>query len=200
VASVTTNGGDIVVQGQGNLRLVSIDAGTGDVTLASASGSLLDGIAGGSTKSNRNVIAGTTTLTAANRAGTPIDPLWVSDAYTVTAAGGHWINVPPTPYPGLPTSDTISPVTVFSADSTAQTEPPQQLPITLIGQPVRLAPPIAVTAESLGISLPTGADAAAAQQDATMGTASDPISGGNEDEIGRKKKTSLRSDNNKSTQ
>ena len=87
---------------------------------------------------------------------------------------------------------------MFSADSEAQIQPPQQLPITLIGQPVRLAPPIAVTAESLGISLPSGADAAATQQDAVMGTASEPISGGNEDEVGRKK-TSLQLKNNNST-
>jgi mucin-19 len=198
LGSVTTNGGDIVVMGQGNLKITSVNAGTGSVTLASADGSLLDGIKGGSTTNNRNVIAGTTTLSAAHKAGTPIDPLWVSDTYTVTAPGGHWINIQPEPYPALPTINTASPVTVYSADAEAQIQPPQQLPITLIGQPVRLAPPIAVIAESLGISLPSGADAAATQQDAVMGTASDPISGGNEDEVGRKK-TSLQLKKNNST-
>jgi mucin-19 len=195
LASLTTGGGDIVVNGKGDLSLVSINAGAGNVTLGSASGSLLDGIPGGSTEDDPNVIAGTTTLTAAKTAGLLSDPLWVSTSYTVTAPGGHWVNVSPvyTPYPALPTLATVSPVTVYAAYASTQTEPPQQLPVTLIGQPVRVAAPIAVTAESFGIALPSGADADATEQDAVMGTASEPISGGNEDEIGRKKK-SLRLD------
>ena len=39
----------------------------------------------------------------------------------------------------------------------------------------------------LGIDLPDGVDAAATDQDATLDTASKPILGGNEDEVGRKK-------------
>jgi hypothetical protein len=57
----------------------------------------------------------------------------------------------------------------------------------LIGQPLELAPPIAVAADSLGIALPEGVDPTAARQDATMGTASVPIFGGNDAEIGRTK-------------
>jgi hypothetical protein len=50
-----------------------------------------------------------------------------------------------------------------------------------------MAPPIGVVADLLGIALPAGVNSDAVQQDSTMGTTSEPIFGGNDDEIGRKK-------------
>jgi hypothetical protein len=192
LASVTAHAGPIVIHAQGDLDLLSVDAGSGGATLSSATGSILDAISGGATSSDPNVRAGTVTLTAANTIGLISDPIWVDAAsYTANAPKGHWVNVPPvlTPYPDLPLLVGVSPVTVYEANAQAQILPPQQLPITLIGQPMRMAPPIAVTADLFGIALPAGVGANATQQDASMGTAIVPIYGGNDDEIGRKKAT-----------
>jgi hypothetical protein len=190
--SVTAGGGPIAISSAGDLLLLSVDAGSGDVTLASNTGSVLDLIKGGASIANPNVRGGTVTLTAAKTVGLLNDPIWVdSTSYTAVAPSGHWVNVAAvfSPYPYLPQVAGVSPVTVYAADAYAQLQPPQQLPITLIGQPLRMAPPIAVTADLLGIALPAGVDSDATQQDSTMGTATTPILGGNEDEIGRKKAT-----------
>ncbi len=187
LASITTSGGPVAIGSQGDLLVQSVDAGRGDVTLASLTGSILDGISGGASVAHPNITGGIVTLTAARTVGLISDRIYISaDSYTATAPGGIYINTPPTPYPDIPLVSGISPVTVFSALAHAQILPHQQLPITLIGQPIRMAPPIEVTAELLGIALPQGADSSAAQQDATMDTAPKPIFGGNEDEIGRK--------------
>ena len=188
LASLLTNGGAIVVNGQGDLKLVSINAATGDVTLTSISGSLLDGIKGGATVDNPNVVGANVTLTAAKAIGNIADPIWVQGVYTFTAGTGHWINVPPvlTPYQWLPLVQGVSPVTVYAANSQAQRQSPQDLPITLIGQPAPQANPIDVSVNSLGIELPDGVAPYAVEQDSTQGTSSQPILGGNDSELGRK--------------
>jgi hypothetical protein len=187
-ASVTADGGPVVIGTAGDLMVGKIDAGSFDVTLGSTSGSILDGIVGRSSTKNPNVTGGLVTLTAANTVGTIYDRVYINAVFIdATAAGGQFINTPPTPYPAIPLVEGVSPVTVYAAYAASQVQPPQQLPITLIGQPLRLAPPIAVTADLLGIALPSGVDVNAEQQDATMGTVTVPIFGGNSDEIGRKK-------------
>jgi hypothetical protein len=87
----------------------------------------------------------------------------------------------------LPLVTGVSPVTVYDAYAHAQGQPAQDLPITLIGQPLRMAPPIAVAADLLGIALPVGVDATARQQDDSLDTVSKPIFGGNDAEVGRNK-------------
>jgi len=138
----------------------------------------------------RSVVGGTVTLNAALSIGTLFDRVYVSSTSTIATATDQFINDPLTPYPALPLLDGVSPVTVYQADAYAQIQPPQALPITAIGRPLQLAPPIEVAADSLGILLPAGAESEALQQDATMGTASLPRYGGNQDEIGRKKAAS----------
>jgi hypothetical protein len=187
LASVTTGGGPVVIGAQGNLLVGVVNAGAGDVTLDSSAGSILDGVHGRSSDKHPNVTGGTVTLTAADTVGDANDRLYVHGTSIVASSSKQFINDPPTPYPAIPLADGVAPVTVYAANSQAQTQPPQQLPITLIGQPLRLAPPIAVTADSLGIALPDGVESDATQQDSTMGTESAPILGGNDDEIGRKK-------------
>jgi hypothetical protein len=166
-----------------------VAAGTGDVTLTSASGSILDAIRGGSSPRNPNIIGGAVTLTAQGGVGTSTDRVYINGASIDVSGvtGDQFINVPPTPYPGLPLVPGVSPVTVYAAYAQAQVQPPQQLPVTLIGQPLRMAPPMDVTADLLGIALPAGVDVEAEQQDSSMDTASKPIFGGNDQEIGRKK-------------
>jgi hypothetical protein len=190
VALARTGGGPLVIDTQGTMVLGTLDAGTGAVALRSVTGSILDGIGGGSSTGNPNVTGGAVTLyVAAGTVGTIGDRVYINSASieTTAPANAQFINTPPTPYPALPLIAGVSPVTVYGANSQAQVQQPQQLPITLIGQPLRLAPPIAVTTDFLGIALPAGVDVDATQQDSTMGTASEPILGGNDDEIGRKK-------------
>ncbi len=188
LTSVTTNGGPIVIDTAGDLLLQHVNAGSGHVTLGSGTGSVLDALEGGSSPIHPNVIGGTVTFNAARTVGTNGDAIWVdADSFVATAPGGNWINVYFTPYPSIPSVPGVAPVTVYEALAQAQIQPPQQLPITVIGQPLRLAPPIEVTADLLGIALPPGADANATQQDMTLDTASKPILGGNDDEIGRTK-------------
>ena len=191
VSLVSAGAGPVVIDTHANMVLGTIEAGSGDVTLTSSTGSILDGISGRSSPSNPNVTGGAVTLSAAGTVGTIWDRVYINGTSitATTTPGGQFINTPPTPYPALPLVPGVSPVTVYAGYAQAQVQPPQQLPITLIGQPVRLAPPIAVTADSLGISLPVGVESNATQQDATMGTATVPIFGGNDDEIGRKKAT-----------
>jgi len=191
LASLVTHGGAIVVNGQGDLKLVTLNAATGDVTLTSISGSLLDGIKGGATIDNPNVVGANVTLSAAKAIGNIADPIWVQGTYTETDGTGHWINVPPvlTPYQWLPLLQGVSPVTIYAANSQAQNQAPQQLPITLIGQPLRQADPIDVSVNALGIDLPDGVAPYAVEQDSTMGTSSEPILGGNDTQLGRKHST-----------
>jgi hypothetical protein len=188
VASVTAKG-PVVIDSEGSLVLGTIDAGSSDVSLTSVLGAILDGISGGSSPGNPNVTGGHVTLDSATTVGTIDDRVYVSAASidSATPSAGQYINIPPTPYPALPLVNGVSPVTEYAAYAHAQVQAPQQLPITLTGLPVRMAAPIEVTADLLGIALPSGVDATATQQDATMGTASQPIFGGNDDEIGRNK-------------
>jgi hypothetical protein len=135
------------------------------------------------------VTGGTVALNAATTVGTFGDRVFVN-AHSIgstTPAANQFINIPPTPYPGLPLVSGVSPVTEYAAYAQSQVQPPQQLPITLIGVPARIAQPMDVSANLLGIALPAGVDSSAVQQDSTLGTASKPIFGGNEDELGRKK-------------
>ncbi len=187
--TAATHGGPIVVGTQGNLLLDHVNAGTGDVTLRSAAGSILDGISGGSSPSNPNVSAGAVTLDAADTIGSLGDRVYINAA-SITAtlpAADQFINTPPTPYPWLPLVAGVAPETVYAAYAHAQVQPAQDLPITVIGQPLRMAPPMAVAADLLGIALPAGVDAAARQQDDSLDTASKPIVGGNDVELGRDK-------------
>ncbi len=193
LASLLANGGAIVVDGQGDLKLLSVNAGTGDVTLTSISGSLLDAIAGGGDdRYTPNVVGANVTLSAGKAIGNLADPIWVAGVYTETELKGHWINVPPvlTPYQWLPTLPNVSPTTVFAANAQAQVQRPQSLPVTLVGQPAPQAEPIDVSVDSLGLLLPEGVSENATQQDATLGTASQPILGGNDSELGRKSSNS----------
>jgi hypothetical protein len=191
LASVTTGGGPVVIASQGSLLIDSVNAGRGDVTLVSIAGPILDAISGGASATKPNVSGGIVTLNAAKAVGTNWDRVYVN-AVTInstTAVDRQFINAPPTPYLGLPLVNGVSPVTVFAAYAEAQVQSPQQLPITLIGLPMRMAPPIGVTTDSFGISLPGGVDSNAAQQDSTLDTASKPIEGGNDNEIGRQTTT-----------
>jgi hypothetical protein len=191
IASVSA-GGAVVIGSQGNLLLGSIDAGRNDVTLNSTTGAILDGISGGSSPKNPNVNGGSVALNAATTVGTFDDRVFVNadSIESTTPAAGQFINIPPTPYPGLPLLPGVSPVTEYAAYAHAQVQPPQQLPLTLIGQPLRMADPMDVSADLLGIALPAGVDSSASQQDSSMGTESKPIFGGNDDEVGRKKLSS----------
>jgi hypothetical protein len=191
LANVTAGAGPVVIGSQGDLVLGKIDAGASDVTLGSVAGSILDGISGHASTANPNVTGALVTLNAAKTVGSIYDRVYVN-ALTIdssAATGDQFINTPPTPYPAIPLVTGVSPVTVYSAYAEAQVQPPQQLPITLIGQPLRMAPPIDVTANLFGIALPVGVDSTATQQDTKLDTASKPIEGGNDDEIGRKKST-----------
>jgi hypothetical protein len=169
--------------------LGSIDAGHDDVTLTANTGAILDGTGGESSPTEPNVTGGVVALNAATTVGSTDDRVYVSagSIESTTPADGQFINVPATPYPALPLVNGVSPVTEYAAYAHAQVQAPQQLPITLIGAPVRMAAPIEVTADLLGIALPAGVDMSASEQDATMGTASKPIFGGNDDEIERQK-------------
>jgi hypothetical protein len=189
VASVTAGDGPIEISNRGDLVLGTIMAGNGDVTLTSATGAILDDISGGSSQDKPNVTGGKVALDAATTVGTADNRVYVN-AKTITSTtptNDQFINAPPTPYPALALVNGVSPVTEYAAYAQAQEQMPQQLPITLIGLPVRMAPPIQVTADLYGIALPAGVDSSAAAQDTTMGTESAPILGGNDEEIGRKK-------------
>jgi filamentous hemagglutinin family protein len=195
VTTVSAGAGPVVIGGQGTLVLGSIEAGTGDVSLTSITGAILDGISGGSNTTTPNVTGGTVTLDAATTVGSIWDRVYVNAAGSIqstTPTASQYINAPPTPYPALPLVIGVSPVTEYAAYAQAQVQAPQQLPITLIGQPVRMAPPIEVTADLFGIALPSGVDSTATQQDTTLGTASQPIFGGNDDEILRIKDQKLK--------
>jgi hypothetical protein len=189
VDSVSANGGPVVIGTQGNLLVGSVDAGTSDVTLNSATGSMLDATGGLASPTNPNVIGGVVTVNVAGTVGVQSDRVYINATTIDTNASENdqFINIPPTPYPGLPLVAGVSPVTVYAANSQAQVQPPQQLPVTQVGLPLELAPPIDVAADLLGIALPEGVDAAATEQDATLDTASKPIFGGNDEEVGRKK-------------
>jgi hypothetical protein len=191
LTSVTTGGGPVVINGTGNVAVVAVNAGRGAVSLASLAGSLLNGVSGGASVTKPNVTGGVVTLNGAGTVGTQGDRVYVdAGALTAAAPGGAFINTPPTPYSYLPLLQDASPVTVHAAFATAQFHPPLQLPITSIGQPLPTALPMNVSADSLGIALPDGVLVDATQQDATMDTASKPILGGNEEEIGRAKAAS----------
>ncbi len=73
VSSVTAGGGPVVIGGQGNVLVGSVNAGTNNVTLSSATGSVEDGVTGGSSNSKPNVVAGTVTVSSATNAGDSSD-------------------------------------------------------------------------------------------------------------------------------
>jgi hypothetical protein len=189
VDSVTADGGPVVIGTQGNLLVGTVDAGSSDVTLTSATGSLLDASGGVTSPTSPNITGGLVTVNVAGTVGTESDRVYIDATKIATNASENdqFINIPPTPYPGLPLLAGVSPVTVFDANAQAQVQPPQELPVTQVGLPLELAPPINVAADLLGIALPDGVDAAATEQDATLDTASKPIFGGNDEEVGRKK-------------
>jgi filamentous hemagglutinin family protein len=187
VDSVKSHGGTVNIATVGTMNLMHIDAGSGNVTLKSTTGAILDAIPGGASPGNPNVIAALTSFSAPAITGLSTDSLWVSGKFKSTAPSSYINYVPLSPYPYLPLTIQAIPQTVYSAYAAATRSIPQTLPITTVGAPMSTASPIQLDAERLGIALPRSAIDNAWDEDNIFGFDSVDVKGGNAPEIGRKK-------------